>query len=36
MQVEKGMGEPQFTSMPVLEHVLRGIKKEQAKKGNPH
>ena len=23
MQVERGMGEPQFTSMPVLEHVSR-------------
>ena len=29
------MGELQFTSMPVLEHVLRGIKKEHAKKAKP-
>ena len=31
MQVERGMGELQFTSMP----VLRGIKKEHAKKAKP-
>lgn len=35
MQVERGMGEPHFTSMPVLEHVLRGIKKEHARKAKP-
>ena len=35
MQVERGMGELQFTSMPVLEHVLRGVKKEHAKKAKP-
>lgn len=29
------MGEPSFSSMPVLEHVLRGIKKEHAKKATP-
>ena len=29
------MGDIQFTSMPVLEHVLRGVKKEHAKKAKP-
>lgn len=32
LQIEMGLGDPSVASMPVLEHVLRGIKKENAKK----
>ena len=32
LQIESGMGDPSMNSMPRLEHVLRGIKRELSKK----
>ena len=32
LQIELGGGDPHISTMPVLEHVLRGIKKEHSKK----
>ena len=32
LQIESGMGDPSMSSMPKLEHVLRGIKRELSKK----
>ena len=34
LQIESGRGDPQISTMPELEHVLRGIKKEHSKQVN--
>lgn len=35
LKTQRGMGKPQSNSMPILEHVLRGIKRVHAKKAKP-
>ena len=34
LQIESGRGDPQISTIPKLDHVLRGIKKEHSKEAN--